>query len=370
MNLVLHPSSQDRIINSYLAQPKSRRRGSSVAAGSSSRHNQQSPATSHSTTAASQCSIRPGDPQVRLFIHFSENLYPHIIFQPSTMATIIPPQTPHFNAQGYAFSQQPTPMQEPISFHNSSPYGTPPDTTQPTWGYTTQPGQPLPYDRASTAGFSQGLPSIHSFERTSTVPPPPTTESWQNDSDTNIAASAYRAWPADPVYPTMDTAAPSANASPAYNHAPLDPSTRSSQLARQGNSWSNSPTPAVVSDTPVQNRYGQDSFPVSAPPPQFDESVYVSAPYAPNATHPSYYPNSNYARSPPPPPPPPPPAVNPSNPRQSFTRTLVGPLSANACRLNDEHRKPGIFFLFQDLSVRTEGSHIYRFYNSIPLNAN
>ena len=43
-------------------------------------------------------------------------------------------------------------------------------------------------------------------------------------------------------------------------------------------------------------------------------------------------------------------------PRHTYTRTLVGPLSANACRLLDEHRKPGIFFLFQDLSVRTEGS--------------
>jgi len=30
-------------------------------------------------------------------------------------------------------------------------------------------------------------------------------------------------------------------------------------------------------------------------------------------------------------------------------------LSANACRLLDEHRKPGVFFLFQDLSIRTEG---------------
>ncbi|KAH6915096.1 velvet factor [Coprinopsis sp. MPI-PUGE-AT-0042] len=40
----------------------------------------------------------------------------------------------------------------------------------------------------------------------------------------------------------------------------------------------------------------------------------------------------------------------------TYTRTLVGPLSANACRLLDEHRKPGIFFLFQDLSVRTEGT--------------
>lgn len=42
-------------------------------------------------------------------------------------------------------------------------------------------------------------------------------------------------------------------------------------------------------------------------------------------------------------------------PRHAYTRTLVGPLSANACRLMDEHQKPGIFFLFQDLSVRTEG---------------
>lgn len=42
-------------------------------------------------------------------------------------------------------------------------------------------------------------------------------------------------------------------------------------------------------------------------------------------------------------------------PRHTYTRTLVGPLSSNATRLLDEHRKPGIFFLFQDLSVRTEG---------------
>ncbi|CAE6465499.1 unnamed protein product [Rhizoctonia solani] len=39
-----------------------------------------------------------------------------------------------------------------------------------------------------------------------------------------------------------------------------------------------------------------------------------------------------------------------------YTRTLVGPLSANASRLVDEAHQPGIFFLFQDLSVRTEGT--------------
>ncbi|PBL02871.1 hypothetical protein ARMGADRAFT_1159350 [Armillaria gallica] len=46
----------------------------------------------------------------------------------------------------------------------------------------------------------------------------------------------------------------------------------------------------------------------------------------------------------------------PPLPRHTYTRTLVGPLSANATRLLDAHRKPGIFFLFQDLSVRTEGT--------------
>jgi len=53
-------------------------------------------------------------------------------------------------------------------------------------------------------------------------------------------------------------------------------------------------------------------------------------------------------------PPPSPPPV--TIPRHTYTRTLVGPLCANACRLKDEHRQLGIFFLFQDLSVRTEGA--------------
>lgn len=38
-----------------------------------------------------------------------------------------------------------------------------------------------------------------------------------------------------------------------------------------------------------------------------------------------------------------------------YTRTLVGPLTANAARLLDDKKQPGIFFTFQDLSVRTEG---------------
>jgi hypothetical protein len=49
-------------------------------------------------------------------------------------------------------------------------------------------------------------------------------------------------------------------------------------------------------------------------------------------------------------------AANVPLPGHVYTRTLVGPLAANACRLLDEHRKPGVFFLFQDLSIRTEGT--------------
>lgn len=43
------------------------------------------------------------------------------------------------------------------------------------------------------------------------------------------------------------------------------------------------------------------------------------------------------------------------DPSSSYTRTLVGPLSANAARLYDDKKQVGIFFTFQDLSVRTEG---------------
>lgn len=38
-----------------------------------------------------------------------------------------------------------------------------------------------------------------------------------------------------------------------------------------------------------------------------------------------------------------------------YARTLIGPLAAGAQTLNDDNDEPGIFFLFQDLSVRTEG---------------
>lgn len=42
-----------------------------------------------------------------------------------------------------------------------------------------------------------------------------------------------------------------------------------------------------------------------------------------------------------------------------FTRNLIGSLSASAFRLNDPDDKIGVWFILQDLSVRTEGVFRY-----------
>jgi Velvet factor. len=39
-----------------------------------------------------------------------------------------------------------------------------------------------------------------------------------------------------------------------------------------------------------------------------------------------------------------------------FTRNLIGSLSASAFRLTDPDNKIGVWFILQDLSVRTEGT--------------
>jgi len=44
-----------------------------------------------------------------------------------------------------------------------------------------------------------------------------------------------------------------------------------------------------------------------------------------------------------------------------YTRNLIGSLSASAFRLTDPNDKIGIWFVLQDLSVRTEGSFRLRF---------
>ena len=47
---------------------------------------------------------------------------------------------------------------------------------------------------------------------------------------------------------------------------------------------------------------------------------------------------------------------NGAQPQGMFTRNLIGSLSASAFRLTDPQDKIGIWFILQDLSVRTEGN--------------
>ena len=54
------------------------------------------------------------------------------------------------------------------------------------------------------------------------------------------------------------------------------------------------------------------------------------------------------------------PAVTPVQPISAtqgmYTRNLIGSLSASAFRLTDPDNKIGVWFILQDLSVRTEGT--------------
>lgn len=49
-------------------------------------------------------------------------------------------------------------------------------------------------------------------------------------------------------------------------------------------------------------------------------------------------------------------SVQGAPPQGMFTRNLIGSLAASAFRLTDLQEKIGIWFVLQDLSIRTEGS--------------
>jgi hypothetical protein len=49
-------------------------------------------------------------------------------------------------------------------------------------------------------------------------------------------------------------------------------------------------------------------------------------------------------------------SIGGSQPQGMFTRNLIGSLAASAFRLVDTEDKDGIWFVLQDLSVRTEGN--------------
>lgn len=197
------------------------------------------------------------------------------------------------------------------------PYGSLPSDPSPTWGYPT----PIT-DRSNS--FPPSLPVARTPGR-NTNP----SETWQQEPELEVLP--YRAWTTDTAYAPV----------PNYASQELDPALQS-------------PSSPGTRDNSVWNQSNNFNI-TSLPNPEMEQGSYGSAPYHPQDQQPAY---TQYPPSIPGSPPPltlVTPAAVPPLPRHTYTRTLVGPLSANACRLLDEHRKPGIFFLFQDLSVRTEG---------------
>jgi len=247
-----------------------------------------------------------------------------------------------YSNQAYAFPPSSS-LSEQVNFQSPT-YGHPPSDPNNAWAYSAAPverGAALP---------PPALPSIHTFSRSATSGSGIETEVWhQNNSvreDTDIVA--YRPWHPDASYPPADSSNPHI-----FGSSPIDPSPTGSHSsgsdAREATWLSRSVPP--TGDVVHQDRYPEESFSALSTTTQLDGSMYPSS-YPQNPSPASYYPGtyvqntSSTHLSPS--------TMLPSS-RQSFTRTLVGPLSSNACRLLDENRKPGIFFLFQDLSVRTEG---------------
>ncbi|KAJ7241947.1 velvet factor [Mycena haematopus] len=230
--------------------------------------------------------------------------------------------------QGSYFPTPQSPMPGPVSYPPSSPYG--PQSHPPTWGYPSHSAShSSPQGDRNTTYPPPILPSIHSFGRASTVSSP-VAEPWNADSE-----PTYRPWSADSGTGSGGGGSGFGHAEPRDGHTSWGEPSRYSQ---DGPSTPQQYDPAL---------YSASSSPYSHPPqPQQQAPYFASSNTGGGGSSSS---SSSYAQS------------APSSPRNAYTRTLVGPLSSNGYRLLDEHRKPGIFFLFQDLSVRTEGSSIRSF---------
>ncbi|KAI9814771.1 MAG: Velvet complex subunit ryp3 [Pycnora praestabilis] len=105
------------------------------------------------------------------------------------------------------------------------------------------------------------------------------------------------------------------------------------------------PYPPAQPQHQYQNTFGQPipNHHNPYPPPPQQGGYYTTSQGGPMA------PTGYYAV-------PPPQVTQPSAPSGMFTRNLIGSLSASAFRLTDPDNKIGVWFILQDLSVRTEGT--------------
>jgi len=319
MNLVLHPTSADRYVPTNTPKAKRRTTTSSNAA-KDQRSGRQSPTPS--TTATPTTSQYPQQQQS------------------TGMTPFITPANPQYSAQGYPFTAQNPPAQDPNSFQPIAPYGPPADSSN--WNYPSQPSGTSP----GAVGYNSAAPAQSG-------------EGWHMESSARDDSEnmPYRNWPQEHQYSSID------NNGVSHGPTPIDPSLRGPPpLApndmRDGSGWPSGP------EAYNQSRYPQEPYAAGTPQPNvstqpqqpIDTTMYASAQYAQQQHeqqaqaqyHQGAYTTTPQESTPP--------STIPPLPRHTYTRTLVGPLSANACRLLDEHRKAGIFFLFQDLSIRTEGT--------------
>ncbi|KAG8882635.1 hypothetical protein FRB97_007981 [Tulasnella sp. 331] len=146
--------------------------------------------------------------------------------------------------------------------------------------------------------------------------------SQQSPSQWNTSSSSL-----GPTLPSISTIVPGAGAPPSWQNAQSgDPS----QGAYAPSSYPTGPSSAPASQTTFSG-----GPPGLAP---MGGSGPGTPGYIPSPARPAPPPESRQVHMP-----------------GNYTRTLVGPLTANAAKLLDDKRELGIFFTFQDLSVRTEG---------------
>jgi hypothetical protein len=213
------------------------------------------------------------------------------------------------------------------------------------WDYNSHQSGEGRVDSQST------LPPIQPFNRVN--------ETWHEDSTSrnHSEAPAFRAWPPDSTYDNAETE----NRLPESIDQPIQQQQPHADQRNGSSQWQEVPPTSNPEDpsgqggrssSASQQSREQSTSPMTNSVTQMDTSMYASASYVQNQ---QYYPSSGHQQ---------PEAFQSSLsiplPRHTYTRTLVGPLCANASKLSDEHRKPGIFFLFQDLSIRTEGTFCLR----------
>ncbi|KAI6152259.1 velvet factor-domain-containing protein [Pisolithus tinctorius] len=307
MNLVLHPSSaSDRYVP--VGANKSKHQRGSNPTVHSPRSDHPSPPSSHSTpTSATEPSRIPMDAQ--------SSVNPVLGCAPSA---------PGYNHPNYPYVTGGTPIPDSASYPGSSPFTSSPDSPGG-WGYAHATGSGQ-VDRSNFQNpMLRGAPR-NGMQAVTSAEPWHGQTGFRTDHDT----SNFRSWSAvaDPPY-----GLPTPSQGSVYGNQEVDSTARPHPPADIG-----------------QGRYPQESYSVAGP--GYDNPTVYSSPIHPHQSPQTTYYQHNYSQS----------TSSSSSPasahslsRHTYTRTLVGPLSSNACRLLDEHRRPGIFFLFQDLSVRTEG---------------